>query len=284
MNITVTAEKIALPRRKQNTHKGDYGKCLIIAGSIGYTGAPCLAAHAAVRSGAGLVYLCVPEEIYTIAAVKNDEAMVFPLPSHGGMLSKKASGDVLRRLEGSSICLIGPGLGRSEDIDTIMCDVINSSRIPLVIDADGINAIAMNIDILRKAGCPIVLTPHEGEFSRLGWSLKDGREAAARSFAEEYGCILVLKGHQTVTAFPDGDVFLNTTGNAGMAKGGSGDVLAGMLAALIGQGIPLKEAVPTAVWLHGRAGDLAAKNLGEYSMNPWDIIEALPDAIRPVVR
>lgn len=284
MKVTVTAENISLPRRNQDTHKGDYGKCLIVAGSTGYTGAPCLAARAAVRSGAGLVYLCVPEETYTIVAAKNDEAMVFPLPSLGGTLAKESSHEVLRRLDGSSVCLIGPGLGRSESSDAVVRDVIKASHIPLVVDADGINSVAMNIDVLREAGCPVIMTPHEGEFLRLGRSLKEGRETAARNFAEEYGCILVLKGHRTVTAFPDGDTFLNTTGNAGMAKGGSGDVLSGILAGLIGQGMPLKEAVPAAVWLHGRAGDLAAERLGEYSMSPSDIIEALPGAIKTIVR
>ena len=282
---TVTAETVTLPRREQNTHKGDYGKCLIIAGSVGYTGAASLASHAAVRTGAGIVFLGVPEPVYEISAVKNDEAVVFPLPSDGKTLSYGALDDIMQRLSACDVCLLGPGLGRSDGVDRVVWDVVRSSNLPLVLDADGINAAAANINILREAKCPVVLTPHEGEFLRLGGDVeKLGREKAAASFAEKHGCVLVLKGHRTVTAFPDGKLFLNTTGNAGMAKGGSGDVLAGMLAALIGQGIPLEKAVPAAVWLHGRAGDLAAEKFGEYSMTPSDMIDFLPEAIKQSVR
>ncbi|MBR5381889.1 MAG: NAD(P)H-hydrate dehydratase [Oscillospiraceae bacterium] len=276
---------IFLPVRRPDTHKGDYGKCLITAGSVGYTGAASMAAHAAVRAGAGLVFLGVPEPIYVIEAVKNDEAIVFPLPSEGGKLGKKAAEELLERLQSCDAALVGPGLGRSEAVTETVFALLRASTVPLILDADGINAAAAHIDILREAQCPLILTPHEGEFMRLGGDVSAfGREEAAARFAREYGCILVLKGHRTITAFPDGETFLNTTGNAGMAKGGSGDVLAGILTALVGQGLPLNKAVPYAVWLHGRAGDIAAAARGEYSMTPCDMIGALGEAMKPVVR
>ena len=154
---------------------------------------------------------------------------------------------------------------------------------PLVLDADGINAVAEHIDVLdtRRSRLTVV-TPHDGEFLRLrqGEAIGPDREAAALAFAQQHGCVLVLKGHRTITAFPDGDTFLNTTGNPGMAKGGSGDVLAGMILSLLGQGIPPKQAVPAAVWLHGAAGDLAAKDFGEYGMTPSDLLRRIPAAIQ----
>lgn len=282
----VNSGNVSLPLRKQDTHKGDYGKCLIIAGCVGFTGAASLAAHAAVRTGAGVVFLGIPEPIYAIEAVKNDEAVVFPLPSEDGKLSEKAAAPVLERLESADVCLIGPGLGRSAGVRETVFEVIRNSRVPVFLDADGINAASENIDILQTAKAPLILTPHEGEFARLGGDVKAlGRERAAREFAEKHGCILVLKGHRTITAFPDGEAFLNTTGNAGMAKGGSGDVLSGIAAALAGQGFPLKKAVPLAVWLHGRAGDIAAEKAGnEYSVTPCDVTAHIGAAINEILK
>ena len=157
---------------------------------------------------------------------------------------------------------------------------------PLVLDADGINAVAEHIHVLKtRRGSLTVLTPHDGEFLRLtrDKSIGTDREKAAADFAREHDCVLVLKGHRTITAFPDGETFVNTTGNPGMAKGGSGDVLAGMILSLLGQGIDPKRAIPSAVWLHGRAGDLAAEDLGEYGMTPTDLLERIPHAIRGVM-
>lgn len=281
MSNTFTVSSVTLPVRPRDAHKGDFGRVLIIAGSSCYTGAPSFAARGAVRAGAGLVFLGVPRDIHAIEAVKNDEAMVFPLPSDSeGRLSKDALPKILDKLKNSDICLIGPGLGLSEDTFNIVYSVIENASCPLVIDADGITAVARNIVILERAKSDIVLTPHEGEFLRLGGSLEGGRVEAARRFAQKHGAILVLKGRGTVTAFPDGDCFLNTTGNPGMAKGGSGDVLAGMIAGLVPQLRDLKSAVPAAVSLHGKAGDLAAEALGEYAMTPSDILGYLPFAMR----
>ncbi len=271
-----------LPRRPRDGHKGTFGKCLIIAGSRGYTGAPSLASHAAVRSGAGLVFLGVPEAIYAIEAVKNDEAMPFPLPcGNDGRLASGAVEQVLQRLEKCDACLIGPGLGIASGVTDVVRAVLENSKIPVIIDADGITALAENIDILDKAACPVVLTPHEGEFARLGGDVHaNGRLEAARDFAFRHSCVLVLKGYHTIVAMPDMSVYINTTGNPGMAKGGSGDVLSGIILSLVGQRLPLGEAVIKAVYIHGKAGDICAERYGECSMTPSDIIDAIKDVTR----
>lgn len=270
------------PRRPRNAHKGMFGKCLIIAGSVGYTGAPSFASRAAVKSGAGLVFLGVPESIYTIEAIKNDEAMPFPLPCDGdGIISPAATDMVLERLAKCDACLIGPGLGISDGAEKVVSAVIESSTVPLVIDADGITAVSRNIDILEKAKCPVILTPHDGEFARLGGDLsaKD-RLTAARDFSMEHKSVLVLKGYHTIVATPDGRAFVNTTGNPGMAKGGSGDVLSGIILSLLGQKLPVDEAVVKSVYIHGLAGDICSEKLGECSMTPSDIIDAIKDVTR----
>ncbi len=282
MEVTeITREALSgfLPKRRPESHKGDYGKALLICGSVGFTGAAFFAAEAAVRSGAGLVFLGVPRDIYTVAAVKCNEAMPFPLPSdENGCLSAEAEAPILERLGKCDVCLAGPGLGRSAGVSAAVFSILRSSKAPLVIDADGLNALSENINILDEAACPVILTPHEGEFMRLGGSLERGREEGARAFAEKHGCTVVLKGSGTVTAFPDGRLFRNTTGNPGMAKGGSGDVLSGIIAALLAQRLGFVESVAAAVWLHGRAGDICRSMYGEYSMTPTDLIKALPSA------
>ena len=269
-----------LPRRPRTAHKGDFGKIFILAGSEGYTGAPVLAARAALRAGAGLVYLGVPQDIYPIVAVKCDEAMSFPLPEDYPA--------ILDRARGCDAAAIGPGLGRAPETERLILSLLSDLEIPVVLDADGINALAEHIDVLDRRTAPTVLTPHEGEFSRLtgcALPIRD-RLSAARDFSRDHGCILVLKGHSTVTATPDGSAWINASGNPGMAKGGSGDVLAGMIAGLLGQkhlgGEPDSVAKLTvqAVQLHGLAGDLCARKLGEYSMLPTDLIEALPEVLR----
>ena len=273
---------IYLPRRRPDSHKGDYGRCIIVAGSVGYTGAPAMCARAATKMGAGLVFLGVPEAIYNIMAAKLDEEMPFPLPDDGEGKLAAIAGDVL--LSRSAECdalLIGPGLGRSPGIAALVAFLLQNIKAPIVLDADGLNAVAGNIDMLGKAECPLILTPHPGEFARLGGDFSGGgRLGAASDFAQSHGCILVLKGHRTITALPDGTAYINTTGGPAMAKGGSGDVLAGMIAALIGQKFPPKDAVLTAVYLHGLAGDICAAENGEYSVTASDIIAALPRAVK----
>ena len=270
-----------LPRRPRNAHKGDFGKIFILAGSEGYTGAPVLAARAALRTGAGLVYLGVPREIYPVIAVKCDEAMPFPLPENYD--------DILKKARNCDVALMGPGLGRAPETERLVLSLLADLEIPVVLDADGINALSEHINSLDKRSALTILTPHEGEFARLtGCELpiKD-RLAAARNFAREHGCVLVLKGAGTVIGTPDGSAWVNTTGNPGMAKGGSGDVLAGMIAALLGQKHLRREGrdnepelVTAAVCLHGLAGDLCAERFSEYAMLPTDLIETLPEILR----
>ena len=276
---TVEAADVKLPRRPLDAHKGDFGRCAILGGSVGYTGAPVLAAQAAVRSGAGLVSVGVPTPIWAVAAAKLDEAMPYPLPAgKEGQLSLEAGEVVHHKLTGCGVCLIGPGLGRGNGVAAVVRHLLGEIHIPVVLDADGINALEGHIDVLdARQGLHTILTPHDGEFARLGGDLSDGdRLGAARRFAMEHSCCLVLKGHRTITAFPDGTAYINTSGNPGMAKGGSGDVLAGVILALLGQGLTARQAVPMAVWLHGAAGDLCAREIGEYGMTPTDMVAALP--------
>ena len=263
------------PPRDQNTHKGDYGRVLILAGSEGFTGAPSLAAKGALRTGAGLIFTGVPRTVYPIVAAKLDAPMVFPLPDEDGRLSADALDMILEKLETADACLLGPGLGRSTGVEALVLALIRRCRCPLVLDADGINAAAGHIDVLRGAACPVILTPHEGEFRRLTQAPETDRITGAIALARETGAIVLRKGHETVIT--DGHkTYVNRTGNAGMATGGSGDVLAGILAALLGQGVPPLEAAAAAAWLHGTAGDLAAGRLGQYAMGPLDLLEALP--------
>ena len=272
-----------LPERPADGHKGTFGKCCLLCGSTGYTGAPILASRAAVRSGTGLVFLGVPESIYMVAAMKSDEAMPAPLPAgEDGTLSEQALVPALEKLAGCDAALVGPGLGRSDGVRAVVEAVMRTVQYPLVLDADGINAIAGHMDVLyQRRDCPTIVTPHDGEFARMGGDLSDGdRVTAARKFSMTYGCLLVLKGHRTIVSLPDGEVFVNTTGNSGMAKGGSGDVLGGILVSLLAQGMhPVKAAV-CAVWIHGRSGDLCAQRLGERGMTPTDMIRTLPEVFK----
>lgn len=277
--VVTTAELVrrALPTRPRAAHKGSFGRVYILGGCVGYTGAPVLAARAAVRTGSGLVHLGVPAEIWPVVAVKCDEAMPAPLPQDPE--------ELLERIAPCDALLVGPGLGLAPRTRELILLVARRAQCPLILDADGINAVAGHIDVLDgRAGRLTVLTPHEGELARLlGRPPRQGnRTAEAAEFARAHGCVLVRKGRGTVTAFPDGEIYVNQTGNPGMAKGGSGDVLAGMVLSLLGQGIRPKEAVPAAVWLHGRAGDLCAEEKGEYGMTPTDMIERIPYAIKTV--
>lgn len=181
------------------------------------------------------------------------------------------------------MCVLGPGLGRSDALTALVHAVVTQSGTPLVLDADALFAVAQDVAVLDRARAPIVLTPHDEEFARLAGPDETGRAEAASDFAVRHGCTVVRKGPETVCAFPDGDAAVLRAGNPGMAKGGSGDVLAGMLGALLCQ-MPARDAVQTAVWLHGRAGDLCAGRMGEYAMNPTDVIAALPEVTKPIIR
>lgn len=268
-----------LPDRDPWGHKGDYGKILLLCGSRGYTGAAALSAMGALRTGAGLVFLGVPESIYAIEACKLNEPVVFPLPDADGMLSEQAIPDILNRLPRMDAVLIGCGLGQSQGTMAVLKAVLENAECPVVVDADGINLLARNINLLRERTAPTILTPHDGEFARLGGVLRSDRMASARDFAEQTGSILLLKGHRTCIS--DGTTcYENTTGNPGMAVGGSGDVLAGMIVSLLGQGIAPLEAAACGAWLHGAAGDLCASQLGQYGMLPTDMLNVLPRLLK----
>lgn len=263
-----------LPDRNPWAHKGNFGKVLLLCGSRGYTGAAYFAAMGALRCGAGLVFLGVPESIYAIEAVKLNEPIVFPLSDADGKLSAEAVPEILNRLPQMDTVLVGCGLGQSEGAWLVVKAVLENAKCPVVLDADGINLVSKHMDILRRREYPTVLTPHEGEFSRMGGTVGGDSMASAAAFAAEYGCILVLKGHRTCIS--DGQSsYQNQTGNPGMAVGGSGDVLAGMIAGLIGQGIDPLEASACGVWLHGAAGDLCAAETGQYPMLPSDMLDKI---------
>ncbi len=264
-----------LPDRKPDTHKGDYGRVLLLCGSTGFTGAAALAAMGALRSGAGLVYLGVPKSIYEIEAVKLTEPIVFPLSDADGKLSADAIPQILSILPNMDAVLIGPGLGRGDCVLAVVKSVLENCTAPVVLDADGINVLSGHIDILRERTGITVLTPHDGEFARIGGNMEMDRVTSAVDFARENGVILLRKGHRTIIT--DGNIcYRNTTGNPGMAVGGCGDVLAGMIVALVGQGIAPITATACAAWLHGAAGDLCSKEIGQYGMLPTDMLQVLP--------
>lgn len=268
-----------LPERDPFGHKGSFGKVLLLCGSRGFTGAAYLAAMGALRSGAGLVYLGVPESIYAIEAVKLNEPVVFPLPDKEGKLSEEAVPEIRKRLPAMDAVLVGCGLGISEGTLAVVKAVLENAACPVVLDADGINVLSGHMDILRGRQYPTILTPHDGEFRRVGGSVGDDRMASAGAFASEFGCVLLLKGHRT--CITDGQTgYVNGTGNPGMAVGGSGDVLAGILTGLLGQGMEPLKAAACAAWLHGAAGDLCASELGQYAMLPTDMLSALPRLLK----
>ena len=268
-----------LPDRNPWGHKGNFGKLLLLCGSRGYTGAAFFAAMGALRAGAGLVFLGVPESIYGIEAVKLNEPVIFPLPDAGGRLSADAVPEILTRLPQMDAVLVGPGLGQSEGTLAVVRAVLEKAECPVVVDADGINVLSAHRDLLRGRKSPTILTPHDGEFARLGGVIGEDRMAAAAALAEELGCVVLLKGHETcITDGTDG--YINPTGNPGMAVGGSGDVLAGVITALLGGGLPPLEAAACGAWLHGAAGDRCAAELGQYGMLPTDMLSALPRLVK----
>ena len=281
----------ALPARKADGHKGDFGKLLVVGGAVGYTGAPYLAASAAVRAGAGLVYLGVPRCIWAIEAAKCASAMPFPLSDDGERLTADALAPIQAKLAGCDVLALGPGLGRGADVARLVRAMLRETEQPVVLDADGLNALSEGMSALAaRRGRVTILTPHDGELARLlGVSLEElakrDRAETARDFAVRYGCVLVRKGHRTLVALPDGRVLENSCGGSALAKGGSGDVLTGVIAALLAQGADAERAAACGVWLHARAGDLLAEGLTDYCVNPEDVVSlGLPAAFREVTK
>ena len=268
-----------LPDRDPWAHKGCFGKILLLCGSRGFTGAAALAARAALRTGAGLVFLGVPESNYGIEAVKLDEPIVFPLPEEDGKLSAAAIPQILGRLPQMDAVLIGPGLGQSDGVFAVVKAVLEHFSGPVVVDADGINVLSTHRDLLRERVSPTIVTPHDVEFARVGGVITEDRASSAAAAARDLGAIVLLKGHRTVSS--DGaEGYCNRTGNPGTAVGGSGDVLSGIIVSLLGQGLSPIVADACGAWLHGAAGDLCAKDLGQYGMLPSDMVEALPRLLK----
>ncbi len=268
-----------LPDRNPTAHKGDFGKLLLLCGSRGFTGAAELAAMGALRSGAGLVYLGVPACIYPIMATKLTEPIVFPLPDSDGTMSAAAVNEIVPLFGKIDAVLIGCGMGQSEGTLAVVKAVLEQFTGPVILDADGINVLQAHKDILRGRTNPTVITPHAGEFARLGGSQSLLREEAAAQLAGDLGVVTLLKGHNTIIT--DGvNGYCNPTGNPGMAVGGSGDLLAGILTSLIGQGLPVLEAAACSAWLHGAAGDVCAEQIGQYGMLPSDMLNVLPRLLK----
>lgn len=267
--------RLVFPERKRDTHKGDYGRVLLICGSEGFSGAPSLVARAALRCGSGLIEVAVPRCIYPIVASRMEAPMVFPVPDDGrGKMSLQALPVLLKKLARCDACLIGPGLGQSNELEELVQTLLQETKVPVVLDADGLNLISRHMDVLRREEPAFVLTPHEGEFRRLISEPETDRISGAAQLAKRTGAVVLRKGHETVIT--DGTKhYVNRTGNPGMAVGGSGDVLAGILVSILGRGIPLLEAAAAAAWLHGTAGDICAGEMGQSAMSPVDLTECL---------
>lgn len=274
-----------LPPRATDTHKGDLGHIFIIGGSVGLSGAVALCGLGALRTGAGLVTVGVPRSLNDVMEIKLTEAMSLPLPETPlRSLSQSAVAPVVRMLKRADVLALGPGLSRHAKTAQFVRRLLPKLTRPLVLDADGLNALAAKPELLRALKVPAVLTPHPGEMARLTGrpveQIQQQRVETAREFARRYRVTLVLKGFHTVIAGADGQTHVNDTGNPGMASGGSGDVLTGMIAALLGQGLAPFDAARLGAHLHGSAGDLAAAELGQVGLIASDLIDTIPLAIR----
>jgi NAD(P)H-hydrate epimerase len=273
-----------LDPRPADANKGSFGKVLVVAGSRGMSGAAVLCSTAALRGGAGLVKAAVPQGILPVVAAANPCYLTAPLPEDDqGRIDKAALPLLLEHLHGQTAVVVGPGLGQSPDLPDVLAEVLRADTTPLVLDADGLNALAKRTDMLKANQRPLILTPHPGEFSRLTGTpipeIQAHRQESAVRFAEEHNVVLVLKGHGTVVT--DGDrVYVNATGNPGMATGGTGDVLAGLIGALIAQGLEAFAAAQLGVYLHGLAGDQARDAFGESPLIATDLLDYLPEAFR----
>ncbi len=276
------------PKRRNNSHKGDYGKALVISGSEGMSGAAYLSSQSAVISGSGLVTLALPSGLNAAMEAKTTEVMTAPMPERNGQLSESAAELILERIDRADAALIGPGLGRGGAAARLLERILEYSNIPVVIDADGINAAAGNMDILKNCTCPVIFTPHTAEMSRLtgidAEYIEENRLTVSKEMAEEYGVTVILKGHHTIVTGQDGTQYINNTGNSGLATGGSGDVLAGIVVSLAARGIPADIAAAMAVYIHGLAGDIARDKYGEESVTASFVMECIPCALRQILQ
>ncbi|UCH81173.1 MAG: NAD(P)H-hydrate dehydratase [Nitrospiraceae bacterium] len=276
-----------LPVRPKSSHKGTYGHALVVAGSRGKTGAALMTARACLKAGAGLVTIGTAETVVNSLQSRVTEEMILPLEDNGnGTVSYRAASSVLNFLDSKgNVLVIGPGLSAGDEIPNFVAELITRSRVPVVIDADGLNAIANKIGVLKKSKAPVILTPHPGEMVRLeGPRTGDIQDRISRAlmFASKYKVFMVLKGVPTVTATPDGMAYINSSGNPGMATAGAGDVLTGMIASFLAQGLTPQNASALGVYMHGYAGDIAADKKGQESLVASDIIKEIPGVFRSV--
>lgn len=276
---------LLLPHRRGDSHKGDYGHVLVLAGSRGFTGAAALASLGTLRSGGGLATLGVAGSLNPIMEVKLTEVMTKPLPETGeGSLSLKAEEEILRLAQRVDILAIGPGLSIHPETSELVRRLIAKISKPMIIDADGLNGLAGDISPLTKSPASIIITPHPREMGRLlgktTAEVQSDRIGVAQEVASQTGTVVVLKGARTVISDPEGNVYVNPTGNPGMASGGMGDILTGMIASFIGQGLTKIEAAKAGVYIHGLAGDMAAENQGEAGLIATDLLDKLPKAIK----
>jgi len=270
--------------RRRAAHKGDFGHLLVLAGARGKSGAALLCGGAALRVGTGLVTLGGPSSLNAVFSSVLIEAMTIPLPELPDGSFCLDENALAQAMKGKTAVAFGPGIGVSADTIGLTRWLLNQSAIPVVIDADGLNCVATDVSILRKSRVPVVLTPHPGEMARLlnttNAAIQDNRLDVARAFATEHKCYLVLKGANTVIAAPDGRAWINSTGNPGMASGGMGDVLTGVISGLLAQGYSPEEACCLGVFLHGYGGDMAAEEKGEAGILAHDLVERLPSGLR----
>lgn len=274
-----------IPRRKPESHKGTYGHVFILAGSPGKTGAAAMAAQSAMRAGAGLVTLGVPQSLNHILESKVTEVMTEPIPDSGeGFLGVDSWDRLQAILKGKTVVAIGPGISDRDETAQLVFKVLKSAEVPVIVDADGLNAIAKNTAILKKIKAPVVLTPHPGEMARLmGISTQDvqnDRVENARKFSIQYKAVVVLKGARTIIAEPGGKIYINPTGNPGMASGGMGDILTGIISGLVAQGLSPLASSQLSVYVHGLIGDLFARERAEIGILATDLIDRIPETLK----
>ncbi len=291
VSINVADDKFVrdnFPLRRKNSQKGDYGKVLVIAGSTGLSGAAYLSSQSAVISGSGLVTLAIPEGLNVAMEAKTTEVMTYPVMDINGHISSSATEEILKLVDKADAVLIGPGLGRSRDVTRIVESVLSHSNVPVIVDADGINAVSENKSMLNGCTCPVIFTPHAVEMSRLTELekdyIEDNRIVVSKEFAEEYGVTVILKGHRTIVTASDGEQYINITGNSGLATGGSGDVLAGITVSLCARGISEAKAAAMAVYIHGKAGDFAMAKYGIESVTATTVMECIPYAMSQILQ
>lgn len=286
--ITKDMVKESLPSRERNSHKGDYGKAYIVAGSTGMTGAAILTCKAALRSGVGLLKIPVPQSINTIMETRLIEGITVPLPEFKkGVVGISDIEKIIKTMEECDVIAVGPGSGNSRELEELLRNILEHTSKPMVLDADALNSLAKRKELLQLIKSQTVITPHIGEMSRLTELdidyIKNNRIKVALEFSKKWNVVVILKGSRTVVAGPNGEVYINENGNPGMATAGSGDVLTGIVTGFIAQGIEPLKAAMAAVYVHGIAGDLAAVKLGEYGLLASDIVKELPFAIKEIV-